>query len=78
MRRYPRPLADPGNGIDIVNASKLGDGGFECLYLLVPVRDIHSLDDGDFAILVELVCEGLGTLHVAISDEDLDAVTLLG
>jgi hypothetical protein len=78
MMGCPRPLADPGNGIDIVNAPKLGDGGFECLYLLLPVRDIHSLDEGDFAILVELVCEGLGTLRVAISDEDLDAVTLLG
>jgi hypothetical protein len=73
MVRCPRTLADPRNGIDVVNASEFGDGGFERLHLLVPVGNIYSLDPCDLALLVELVCKGLGALGVPVSYEDLRA-----
>jgi hypothetical protein len=77
MMLCPRALADPSNGIDVVDASEFGDGGFEGFHLLVPVRHIHSIDPCDFALLVELVCEGLSAFGVTISDEDLGAATVL-
>ena len=73
MMRCPRALTDPGNGIDVVDASELGDGGFERFHLLVPVCHIYSVDPCNFALLVEFVGEGLSAFGIPIRDKDLGA-----
>ena len=75
--RCPWSLADASDGIDVIDASELGDGGFECLDLLIPDDHIYTLHPGDFALLIEFVCEDLGALGVSVSDEDFGTKMVL-
>jgi hypothetical protein len=77
MMWCPRSFADSSNGINVVDASEFGDGGFKHFYLLVPVCHVYGIDPCDLAILVELICECLDAFSVLVGDEDLDATMLL-
>lgn len=69
---YGDTFADPRDGIDIVDSTKVCHGLTESFDLGIPARSINTSASGNLGTLVELVNELLGALEISVGDEYFD------